>query len=106
MTKYKLNCQHCGNKILNPRSQYQQYCDECVKLNKENGGEINMVEKAKAAAKVKATVKKPVKADNKAESKTLAVKVLAHMKDVLKIEDMKVLFAVNRSVWLLLKEQK
>jgi hypothetical protein len=38
----KLFCKNCKKKIITPKSQYQQFCDECTELNKDSGGIINV----------------------------------------------------------------
>ena len=96
MTRKKVFCKHCGKKIPNPSSQYQEFCDNCREENKKTGGEIAMAEKKKAATK------SAVKASPKTDREQLASKVVSYMKNDLKIAEDEML-KVNHSVWLKLK---
>ena len=99
MTRLKLKCKHCGTRIKDPRSQYQQYCDKCYNLNKQNGGEISKM----AAKKKSESVTKTTKTSLRNEREELAAKVVAFMKNDLAIPTGELLLT-NHLVWLKLKK--
>ncbi len=80
MTKVKQTCAHCGELIINPKSRWQEYCDDCQThyakhISVKGGNEMEIstqTEMAKQKDKVKssASVKSDASEKTKKEHKT------------------------------------
>jgi len=96
----KSYCDNCGNKIENPASQYQLYCDTCYKTMK--GGKTMAVKtKAFSTSTTKKEEPAPVKS-KKDDREAIANTIVAYMKTELKIPADELL-KINHEVWKKLK---
>lgn len=75
----KLFCKNCKKRIINPKSQYQQFCEECIELNKSSGGIINIQLQEKIA------IENPPKPNPKEDRIEFAKKIITYMREELKV---------------------